>query len=296
MSMSSPVGVSETIVVPPASSAPASSVSWGAIIAGAVAASALTLVLLGLGSALGLTAVSPWQNQGATAKTVTIAAGVWLFITQIFSAGLGGYIAGRLRTTWDIQVDESYFRDTAHGFLVWALGAVLSAALLASAASGIISGGATLAGRAASAVGGAASTAASRVDPRQVTNYFTDTLLRPQSPNANASSEEARGEISRILTESARTGQITPADKSYVAAIIAARAGISQADAEKRVADTVAKAKETAAKAETEARQAADTARKAAAGATFVTFLCMFFGALTASIAATIGGHHRDEP
>ncbi len=275
---------------------PRSGISWAAIFAGAIAASALTIVLLGLGSALGLSAVSPWSDQGATAKTMTIAAAVWIFITQIFSAGLGGYIAGRTRTVWPgIHTDESYFRDTAHGFLVWALGVVISAVLVVSATSAIVGGGANLAGRTVgAAVGGAAGTASNVIDPQQITAYFTDALLRPQSPDADPSSGDVRSEISRIVIESARDGQIAPADKSYVASIVASRTGLSQADAEKRVDDTIAKVKETAEKAETSARQAADTARKAAAGASFTIFLCMFFGALTASLAATLGGHHRD--
>ena len=78
----------------------ASAVSWGAIFAGAAAAASLALMLLMLGAGLGLTSISPWENQGLAAGTVGIAAIAWLTFTQIVASGMGGYLAGRLRTKW----------------------------------------------------------------------------------------------------------------------------------------------------------------------------------------------------
>src|SRR5262245_38286307 len=93
-----------------------SAVSWGAIIAGGAAAAALSLVLLMLGAGLGLTAVSPWDSAGASAATFGFTAIIWITLTQLLASGLGGYLAGRLRTKWaDVLGDEVYFRDTAHG-------------------------------------------------------------------------------------------------------------------------------------------------------------------------------------
>src|ERR1700730_6422592 len=116
-----------------------SGVSWAAVIAGSFVAAALSLILLALGTGIGLSAVSPWSNLGASASTIGKAAIVWLIIIQIIASAMGGYLAGRLRTKWaTIHTDEVYFRDTAHGFLVWAVGLVVTAAFLASAATSMI--------------------------------------------------------------------------------------------------------------------------------------------------------------
>jgi hypothetical protein len=124
-----------------------SAVSWGAIFAGAAAAASLSLILLMLGAGLGLTSVSPWESRGLDAGTVGIAAIAWLTFTQIVASGMGGYLSGRLRTKWvDTQRDEVYFRDTAHGFLTWAVAALISAALLTSTVGSIVGGSAKIAG------------------------------------------------------------------------------------------------------------------------------------------------------
>lgn len=94
-----------------------SAVTWGPIFAGAFAAIGLSLVLLALGSGLGLMTVSPWSNSGASATTFTVMTGIWLIIMQWLSSALGGYMTGRLRTKYvRLHTDEVYFRDTAHGF------------------------------------------------------------------------------------------------------------------------------------------------------------------------------------
>ena len=127
-----------------------SAVSWAAIFSGALAAVSITLVLLAL--------VSPWPNSGASATTFTIGAGIGLIVVQWFAADIGGFLTGRLRTKWvSVHVHEIFFRDTAHGFLAWALATVTGILLFASAASSIIGGGvhaaATVAGGAAQVPG-----------------------------------------------------------------------------------------------------------------------------------------------
>src|SRR5450432_2282052 len=128
-----------------------SALSWAAIIGGAFAAAALSLILLALGSGLGLASVSPWSNSGASATTFTVMTAVWLIVVQWLASGLGGYITGRLRTKWvGLHTHEVFFRDTANGFLTWAVASVIGAAFLASAASSVVSGTATLAAGVAS--------------------------------------------------------------------------------------------------------------------------------------------------
>ena len=118
----------------------ASAISWGAVIGGAVAAGAITLLLVALGSGIGLSSVSPWSPANPSATTFTLLAAVWLIIVQWLSSATGGYLAGRLRTKWTgLHTDEVFFRDTAHGFLVWALASVLVAAVATSAISSAVS-------------------------------------------------------------------------------------------------------------------------------------------------------------
>jgi hypothetical protein len=111
-----------------------SAVSWSAVTAGTVAAIALTLTLLTLGSAFGLGSVSPWPGVGAKPETFTIGAGIWLVVTQWLSAAMGGYLAGRLRVRWHgLHTDEVMFRDTAHGLLTWATATVIMAVITVTA-------------------------------------------------------------------------------------------------------------------------------------------------------------------
>src|SRR5579859_6503166 len=127
--------------------ASASGVSWAAVFGGAFATAALSLILLALGAGAGLSSLSPFSGMSAT--TVGFGALVYLCITEIISSGVGGYLAGRLRTKWvDIHTDEVYFRDTAHGFLAWCVALVMSAAFLGAAAAGMVGASASISARA----------------------------------------------------------------------------------------------------------------------------------------------------
>jgi hypothetical protein len=278
-----------------------SAVSWGAVLAGAFVASATYLMLLLAGAGFGFASMSPWGDEGASAKTLGVGAIIWLVVIQLISAGLGGYIAGRLRTKWvDTHSDEVYFRDTAHGFLVWAVGAVVSAFLLGSGLSSAVSGAAQVGASAASGVGSAVSAAvpaaaggggADGAGPSA--QYFVDTLFRSDRPDA-AQGDAAKAEVGRILAVSLARGSITPEDKTYVARVISTQAGVDQPTAEKRIDDTLNRARQTADEVKQKAREAADTARKAAAGFALWAFLSMLIGAFVASYAATRGGRTRD--
>jgi hypothetical protein len=255
-----------------------SAVSWAAVIAGAFVAAALSLSLLALGAGLGLSSMSPWSNVGASASTVSKAAIVWLILVQIIASALGGYLAGRLRTKWvNVHTDEVYFRDTAHGFLVWAVGLVMAAAFLASAATSLV-GGPAITGDPGTALGARGEGRTS--DPNE---YFVDSLFRADHPAPDRNDAPMRTEVELILANAIRQRGVPAADKTYLAQLVAARTGISQAEAEKRVSDVFA-----------EARQAADTARKAVAHALYWIFLSLLIGAFCASFAATLGGRQRD--
>ena len=113
-----------------------SAVSWSAIFAGAVAALALSFVLLGLAAGFGLKLASPWPGARPSLADFTPMLGAWMIVVQVLASALGGYLAGRLRTKWlNVHDHEVHFRDTAHGLLVWALstvaGVVMAATVLA---------------------------------------------------------------------------------------------------------------------------------------------------------------------
>jgi hypothetical protein len=120
-----------------------SAVAWGPVLGGAFAALAMSFLLLTLGSGTGLSSMSPWSNLGISATSFTVGAAIWLIIVQWLSSGFGGYLTGRLRTKWaNMHTDEVFFRDTAHGFLAWAVATVVSIALIASAATSVLGGAA----------------------------------------------------------------------------------------------------------------------------------------------------------
>jgi hypothetical protein len=249
------------------------------------------LLLVALGTGIGLSSVSPWSSSNPSATTFTLLAAVWLIIVQWLSSGLGGYLAGRLRTKWtSLHTDEVFFRDTAHGFLAWALASILVAAFATSSVTSAVSS----AGRAISGVAGSAASTATQAAATQSSTsdgYFLDTLFRKDQPDPNASSQDARAEAGRIVARSIANGNLDPNDRTYLAKLVAARTGISQQDAEKRIDDTMAQMKAAAEKA----KQAADAARKATASASFYLFFSMLIGAFIASAAGALGGRERDE-
>jgi hypothetical protein len=251
-----------------------SGVSWGAVLGGSFVTAALYLILLALGAGFGLSAVSPWSNVGLTISTTGTIALAWLVIIEIIASAFGGYLTGRLRTKWTlIHTDEIFFRDTANGFLAWAVALVVSVAFLASAA-------ASMAGSAAQARASENAPAAALANPNM---YFVDTLFRSDRVTAEAGDTAAKTEAERIVGKGLTESQMPAADQNYLAQLVAARTGISQQDAEKRVSDVIR-----------EARQTEDTARKATAHFLLWLFLSLLMGAFSASLAATVGGRQRD--
>jgi hypothetical protein len=271
----------DTVVIQPGAEATdlgVAGVSWPAIVAGAVVSCALTLVVLAFGLGLGLSVVSPWSGAGVSASTFKIGTGLYMIVVAMLSSSIGGYLAGRLRSGWaGVHTDEVYFRDTAHGFIAWALATVLGAILLASPASSLISG--TAGGLAQSA----STTSARQSGPM---DSYTDALLRSDNPGTanNANVQESRGEVTRLLVSDFRAGRdLKPADREYVSKLVAARTGLSQADADKRVNEVV-----------TQAKADLDATRKATAQLAFWLTASLLVGAFCASLAATEGGGLRD--
>jgi hypothetical protein len=279
-----------------------SAVSWPAIIAGAAVASALSLALLMLGAGLGLVSVSPWSHNNVSVTTFGILAAAWFIAVQLFTSGVGGYLAGRLRTRWvSVHNDEVYFRDTAHGLIVWAVGAVVTTLLFTSAASSVASGVTTAGASAVQASGNVAAGLASQLAGRASSSatdpsrYFTDMLFRTDHPASSGDAAASQAEAGRILANDALSGDMPAADKTYVAQVVAARTGLSDADAEKRVSDVVAQAKSAKDRAVDAAKTAADAARKTGVYVALWAFISLLIGAFSASYMATLGGRIRDD-
>lgn len=252
--------------------ASSSSVSWAAISSGAFVTAALFLALLALGAGAGLSSLSPWANSGASPDTVRMGAILWLMFAEILSCAVGGYVAGRLRTKWvDVHSDEVYFRDTAHGFLLWAVALVVTAAFLTSAAT--------------SMVGGENRNSASQRSESSVVDtnrYFVDSLFRSTQSNSVAD-EAQRSEAGLILAHALRTRELSGADRTYLTELVAAHTGLNAPEADKRVNDVFESN-----------RDAADTARRAIAHSLYWLFVALLLGAFAASFWATLGGRQRD--
>ena len=104
----------------------ASAISWSAIFGGTLVAIALSLVLLALGGGFGLAGASQWPGVGQAAAAFSLSAGIWLIVMQWLSSAFGGYLAGRMRLRWHgLHSHETYFRDTVHGLLTWAMATIL---------------------------------------------------------------------------------------------------------------------------------------------------------------------------
>jgi hypothetical protein len=267
----------------------ASFVEWGAVFAGAVLAAALSFVLLTFGTAIGLSAASPWPNSGLSAGVIASLAVFWAIAQQIGSLMAGGYVAGRMRSRWLEPGHEAEFRDGLHGGLVWAVAVLLSAFLIFATAGLVARTGADVAGKAAASV-------ASTGDPMDL---VLDTMLRPTSAAAAApaagapattprtrpanATDDVRPEISRLLARAVASGSIGTENRAYLAQLVAQRSGISQQEAEKRVDEAV-----------NAARAAADKARRATVLTGFVPAAGLILSFAAAWWAALKGGQHRD--
>jgi len=267
-------------------------ICWKSILAGAITAAVTSLILLTLGSGLGLAMASPFSNDTETIASFTVKVGLWMVLMQWLSAGLGGYLAGRLRKEHiDVHHQESYFRDYAHGFLTWAVATLITVVLLTSAAASIISGGAQAgAVIGAGAAAGAGKEIAVRAGERaEDSAYYIDSLFRSATPMATTPVSDSNGEAMRIFTENLKDEQFAEADKQYLVQMVVARTGVSYEEATKRVSQGIAKAQEI----KQEAMEVAEKTRKASSAFSLFTAISLLAGAFIAAVAATYGASHR---
>jgi hypothetical protein len=244
-----------------------SAVSWSAVVAGAFVTAALSLILLSLGTGLGLSSLSFWGNTSQSASRVGTSAILWLIFNEIVSSAMGGYLAGRLRGRWlSIHNDEVYFRDTVHGLLVWSVAVIFSVAFMAAAATSMAGAGPET----------------RTVNPASDA-YFVDTLFRSAQPAASQLDPGVRDETGRIITYALSHGDISTADENYLEQLVASHTGMDRTSAQKRVATVVSQAKEALA-----------TSQKSLSHLLLWIFIALLTGAFSSSVAATVGGRQRD--
>lgn len=266
-----------------------SAASWSAIIAGAFVAGAVSVLLFALGSGLGFAIISPWNDRGVAITTFAATTAIWLIVIQWLSSAAGGYIAGRLRTRWvGTHPHEVFFRDTAHGFVTWAVSTVLVAAVLCFSLTSVIGAGV----HAATAVSmGSAQRLAGAALPTYA--YGLDRLLRTDSASGAAhGGSDPRTEVTDVIVQAAASDStVSDADRSYLANLVAVNTGVSAEDAQRRVNDFIATANE----AKDQAKATVDSGRKVAAKTAIYGALALAIGAFIASLSAALGGKLRDE-
>lgn len=254
----------------PTPGGPLSYIHWGPVIAGALVAAAVWSVLMAFASAIGLMIVSPSPTWRDTSVWLAILSGFWIIVVTAGAYALGGYLAGRVRSTWRASNDEVEFRDGAHGLLVWALGVVISIALLwATAATYTAANSATQPPRESA---GAPSFLA----------YELDRLFRSDR-RAEPAPQELRAEASRLIMKGVGRQDMPSDDRAHLVRLTSAQTGLAQADAQQRVVQVLA-----------EARNSAAQARRAAVILGFATAAALAAAAAAAWFAAGEGGKHRD--
>jgi hypothetical protein len=253
----------------PTPGGPLSYIHWGPGIAGAIVAAATSFVLMSFASAVGLMVASPSPTWRDISVWLAILSGFWTVVVAVGSFALGGYIAGRVRSTWKASADEVEFRDGVHGLIAWALGVMLGAALLALTAG-------TFA-------------ASSTVAPPRDTDgapsflsYEIDKLFRAE--RAAPARPEIRAEAGRVLMRGLGRNDLPADDRAQLVRLTSAVAGLAQPDAQQRVAQVLA-----------DARNAASQARKSAVILGFSLAAALAAAAAAAWIAAGVGGKHRDD-
>ncbi len=251
-------------------------VDWCAIAAGAMVATAISVVLFTFGTAIGLSMVSPYEGAGVSRAAYFATLALWTLWVVVSSFMAGGYIAGRLRRrVGDATEHEVDVRDGAHGLLVWATGVVVASILLMLGVTGAVG---------ATAVANRSETTFS--DSASITAFTVDALLRPDANAPQTSPENAaslRDELARLLTYGMTDGELGADDKTYAAQAISRHTGMTQTEAQTRIDTVLADARETA-----------NDARKIALLIGFLTAAALLVGAASAAWAATLGGRHRD--
>ena len=243
---------------------------WTPVIAGALAATALSLILVTFAAAVGLGVSSTSPTWRDASVALWILSGIYLILQALVSFGFGAYIAGRMRRPLAAgRSDQVENRDGLHGLAVWALAVVIG---------GMVAG---LAGAATVNRATPATATTSAAEP--VLSYELDRLLRSarRAPNADLRSE--RAEAGRILLTSSGHDGVLADDRTYLTQLVGATTGLSATESERRVDTAIANA-----------RTALTRTRRSTIILAFSLATALLLSAVAAWAAAVAGGRHRD--
>lgn len=249
-------------------------IQWSSVFAGALAAGAMSFILIGFGVAIGLgvSSASPtWRDASAA---LALLSGLYLIIQAIISFGFGGYIAGRTARPAPALAtieDEGERRDGLHGLTSWALAVLFGAALLA------------MLGASAVDRSPLRSSASNMSAAEPLLSYELDKLFRAPRRPPNTDLREARAEAGRILMTSSSHSGVTTDDRAYLIQQVAALTGLAAPDSERRVDALIA-----------ESKTAINRARRNSIIVAFSVAAATLIGAAVAWAAAVAGGRHRD--
>jgi hypothetical protein len=241
------------------------------VIAGAFVAAALMFVLLAFASAIGLAVASPSPTWRDASVALSLLSGIYILASAVASFALGGFIAGRIRTSWKTSPEEIQFRDGLHGLLVWAVGIVIGALLAWAAATSIAANRTTPSALDNPTIG----------EPRFL-SLELDRLFRSTRPEA--ADPQSRAEAGRIILSGLGHTDITSDDRAFLGRLVASRTGLAQADADRRVLQIIG-----------ESRVAAARARRSGVLLGFMIAASLLAGAVAAWLCGELGGRHRDE-
>jgi hypothetical protein len=244
--------------------------NWPAIIAGALAATAVSFILYTFAAGLGLAVASPTPSWRDGSVALGLLSGLFILTTTVASFGFGGYVTGLLRSPWS-EAGEHEFRDGVHGLLMWALAVAMGAFLAAVAAAAL-----------------ASRTAPAAMIPNTTTGepiiaYDLDRLFRSDKPVPAAEMSYSRSEASRIALAASGGPGMRPEDRTHLARVVAGRTGIAGGDAEKRVDEFISSSS-----------SAIKKARRSAILVAFMTAAGLLLGSVMAWFGAAMGGSHRD--
>jgi hypothetical protein len=249
------------------------SLAWGPAIAGAIAASALAFVLDSFGLAIGLALSSASPTWRDTSFALVLLSGLYLILTALASYGLGGYVAGRMRRRYDAS-ELTEFQDGMHGLLVWGI-ATLVAGLIAAVTLPFLPG--------TPVVAAGPRQATSSVPGESLIGFELDRLFRGSERRTGGDLSYDRAEAARILLTTSSHSGMDPADRTYLARLVATDTGTAAPDAERRVDEVVVRVK-----------QDIRRARSSAVVLSFMAGAAALLGAIAAWAAAVTAGRYRD--
>jgi len=201
---------------------------------------------------------------------------LYLILVALAAYGLGGYLAGRLRSHLSLQnAEEVEFRDGCHGLAVWAIATILTALFVMI--------GVAATSRLAAPSGGPAGPATS-VAGENLIAFDLDKLFRADRRPDSGDFAYSRAEAARILLTVSGHSGIAPDDRTYLVRLVSNRTGLSQADSERRVDTVIASARDNVARA-----------RRSTVILAFMAAAAALLGAAAAWFAACAGGHHREQ-